>query len=302
MTFDVLDALRRQGLLTDRADPTVTPLAGGFWNDVFRVRGAGIDWVVKHYRAGKGESLFPILPDAEASVLSALSGFGVAPDPVAFFRAGAPALVYQYWPGTPWREDVLPVADLLRRLHAVPTEGLQGFRPLPIGLEEILAQGDDLLRAILRDDLAARLRLLRPTPVDGPSLRRPSLVHTDVGAGNLIVGAGGIRLIDWQCPGIGDPAEDAWAFLSPAFQILFNHAPLTRDEREAFVKAYGEEGTVARLAFLSPSFAYRMAAYCCLRRRELADRDPALSDRYRRAAVAQIAELSGLKTGVEGRV
>jgi aminoglycoside phosphotransferase (APT) family kinase protein len=131
---------------------------------------------------------------------------------------------------------------------------------------------------------------------------RRSLVHTDVGAGNLIVGAGGIRLIDWQCPGVGDPAEDVWAFLSPAFQILFNHAPLTPQECETFMKAYGKEGTAARLAFLAPYFAYRMAAYCCLRRNELAGRDPALSDRYRRAAVAQIAELSNPKAGDGGRV
>ncbi|MSS72759.1 MAG: aminoglycoside phosphotransferase family protein [Candidatus Latescibacteria bacterium] len=293
MTFDVIETLRRQGLLTDCANPTVTPMAGGFWNDLFRVRGVGFDWVVKHSRTGRGESLFPILPDAEASALRTLRGAGIAPEPVAFFRAGGgvPVLVYQYWPGTPWREGVLPVADLLRRLHAVPAEDLQGFRPLPVGPEEVLAQGDGLLRAIPHDGLAARLRSLRPTPVQGPALRRFSLVHTDVGAGNLIVDAGGIRLIDWQCPGIGDPAEDAWAFLSPAFQILFNHAPLTRDERETFVQAYGEEGTMARLALLSPCFAYRMAAYCCLRRCDLEGRDPALSDRYRRAALAQIAEV-----------
>jgi len=295
-TSDVLDALRGQGLLTGRAAPTVTPLTGGFWNDNFRVRDAGFDWVVKRYRSGEGASLFPVLPEAEANALHALSGSGVAPEPVAFFRAGAPVLVYEYWPGEAWREGVIAVADLLRRLRAVPAEGLRGFRPLPVGPEGILAQGDDLLEGIRHDDLAARLCSLRPTPVEGPALRRPSLAHTDVGAGNLIVGAGGIRLIDWQCPGIGDPAEDAWAFLSPVFQILFNHAPLARDECETFVKAYDDPGTIHRLASLSPFFAYRMAAYCCLRRRELADRDPALSDRYRRAAVVQIAEIE------EGRV
>jgi aminoglycoside phosphotransferase (APT) family kinase protein len=294
MVFDILDFLRRRGLISGTTDLTVTPLTGGFWNDNFRVRGAGVDWVVKHHRKEHRESLFPNLPDAEAQALQALRSAGVAPEPVAFSTAddGTPVLVYQYWPGDPWREDVIPVANLLRRLHAVPADHLQGFRSLPVDSEGILNQGDDLLAPIPQDELAIELRSIRPAPADGPSLERPSLVHTDVGAGNLIVGAAGIRLIDWQCPGIGDPAEDVWAFLSPAFQILFGHAPLTQAERNAFLKAYGEAETEARLAHLAPYFAYRIAAYCCLRRHELETHDPALSDRYRRAAIAQIAILS----------
>ena len=118
-----------------------------------------------------------------------------------------------------------------------------------------------------------------------------------MGAGNFIAGPGGIRLIDWQCPGIGDPAEDLWAFLSPAFQVLFNHAPLTLQERETFLMAYGEKEPRARLDNLAPYFAHRMAAYCCLRRDELAAHKAALSDHYRRGAVAQIATLSQPETG-----
>ena len=293
----VLGALRQRGLLTGRADPAVTPLTGGLWNDTFRVRGAGFDWVVKHYHAGGGASLFPILPDAEAESLRALSGLEIAPEPVDFFRTGrdAPVLVYAYWPGTPWREDVVPVADLLRRLHAIPTEDLRGFRDLPSDPGAILAQGDDLLREAGDDDLTARLRSLRPMPADGPILERRSLVHTDVGAGNLIAGPEGIRLIDWQCPGVGDPAEDVWAFLSPGFQVLFDHAPLNQPECEAFVKAYDREGTPARLRYLSPYFAYRLTAYCCLRSHDLAGRDSALGDRYRKAATVQIAEMEGAR-------
>ena len=295
VTFDVLDALRGQGLLDDRAAPEVTPLTGGFWNDHFRVRGDGFDWVVKRIRAGDGASLFPVLPDAEADALRALCGLRIAPDPVDFFRTGEgdPTLVYAFWPGTPWREDVAPVADLLRRLHAVPAEGLRGFRSLPVLPAEILAQGDDLLKTVPGDGLTDRLRALRPASAPGPALSRRSLVHTDVGAGNLIVGENGVRLIDWQCPGVGDPAEDVWAFLSPGFQILFNHAPLTQAERETFVKAYGDPTTIHRLAALSLPFAYRMAAYCCLRRSDLADRDPVLSERYRRAAVAEMSKMKG---------
>ena len=225
MAFNILDFLYRRGLLSSTADITVTCLTGGFWNDNFRVTGAGVDWVVKYYRKEQRESLFPNLPDSEARALEILRSAGVAPEPVAFSPAddATPVLVYKYWPGDPWRQDVVPVARLLHRLHRVPVDRLDGFRALPVDPEDILEQGDHLLAPVPQNELAVRLRSVRPAPVDGPAPECPSLVHTDVGAGNLIAGPGGIRLIDWQCPGIGDPAEDLWTFLSPAFQILFDH-------------------------------------------------------------------------------
>jgi thiamine kinase len=293
MKFAVLDFLRRQDLLEHRAEVSVSLLEGGFWNDNFRVRGPGIDWVVKRYRKEHRESLFPNLPNAEAQALSVLHAAQVAPERVAFFETAEehPILVYQYWPGQVWHQDVVPIAQLLRRLHALAVDR-SDFRALPVDAAGILAQGDQLLDGLPPDDLVRRLRARRPEPVEGPSLIRPALVHTDVGAGNLIVGPEGVRLIDWQCPGIGDPAEDLWAFLAPVFQILFAHAPLTRAESELFVETYGEAETAARLAHLSPYFAYRMTAYCCRRTVELAGKEDAVSQRYRRAGAAQIETLS----------
>ena len=118
MKFDVLDFLRRQDLLGSHAGVSVTPLEGGFWNDNFRIRGAGIDWVVKRYRKEHRESLFPNLPHAEAQALSVLHPIEIAPEPVAFFK-DHPVLVYQFWPGQVWNQDVVPIAHLLRRLHTI---------------------------------------------------------------------------------------------------------------------------------------------------------------------------------------
>jgi len=293
MSFAILDFLRLQHLLEERIEVSATPLAGGFWNDNFRVRGPGIDWVVKRYRKEHRESLFPNLPGAEARALSVLQPIQVAPARVAFFEQAEeyPVLVYQYWPGQVWKKDVVPIARLLRRLHALPVARSE-FRTLPVEATGILAQGDCLLDGLPPTDMVERLRLRRPAPVTGPPLQQPALVHTDVGAGNLIAGPQGVRLIDWQCPGIGDPAEDLWAFLSPAFHILFEHAPLTRMESECFVKTYDEAGTTARLAHLSPYFAYRMTAYCCRRALELAGKEDTISQRYRRAAAVQTETLS----------
>lgn len=60
---------------------TTTPLAGGYWNEVLRLTGDGVDWVVKVFAEQDGWRLFPILPDDEARALAVLRGARVAPTP-----------------------------------------------------------------------------------------------------------------------------------------------------------------------------------------------------------------------------
>lgn len=309
MAFDPAEFLVARGLIGKGAEVVGRPLAGGYWNENFRVRAAGVDWVVKHYKTGLKPTLFPILPADEARALHLLTGAQVAPERVAFFEAGeghGPVLVYRYYPGRPWVEDVGPVAELLRRQHAVESDG---FRLLPTEPEEILADADRLPRPPEDDPLWREARARRPSPADGPRLKRRVLVHTDVGPGNLIVGARGVRLIDWQCPGLGEAAEDLWTFLSPAFLILYQHPGLGRKEATRFLGAYGDPETRVRLDFLAPYFAYRMATYCCFRRHQLSrPGDEAARDRYEQAARAEIGTLpapgsgrTGLKPSPSGR-
>ena len=117
MAFDARRFLIDRGLLADRAAVTVAPLTGGYWNETLRVRGGGVDWVVKAYRSSAGQTLFPNLPEAEARALEALAGRAVAPAPVGFFPASdavgdddfsRPVLVYEFHDGAPWRRGVAP--------------------------------------------------------------------------------------------------------------------------------------------------------------------------------------------------
>ena len=71
-----------------------------------------------------------------------------------------------------------------------------------------------------------------------------------------------LTLIDWQCPRLGDPAEDLALFLSPAMQLLYRGAPLGLAEQDAFLAAYPDPQVTARLRALLPWFHWRMAAYC----------------------------------------
>jgi len=272
---------------------TTTPLAGGYWNEVLRLTGDGVDWVVKVFADQDGWRLFPILPDDEARALAVLRGARVAPDPVAYLprTPERPAvLVYAWVTGGPWQTGTAAVAELLRRQHAVAADG---FRPVPTASDGILAEGERLLAGADPADAAA-LRALAPTrPVQAAARR--ALIHTDAGTGNVIVGPDGPRLIDWQCPALGDPAEDLFAFLSPAFQVLYGHEPLTAAERAECLEAYGDREVLARLTALEPALAWRFAAYCAMRCVDLARADPDGSARYARALALSLDQLEALR-------
>lgn len=263
------------------------PLSGGYWNDVWRLDTDQGRMVLKHYRGVMEGTLFPNLPQDEARALAALAGLGVAPDPVGYWPE-ARVLLYGYVEGTPWDGDLAAMAALLMRKHAV---GAEGFRAVPMDPAGILAQGDDLFAPCADAPLTRRLRALRPDAAPIPPGAR-SLIHTDIGAMNLIGVGEGLRLIDWQCPAAGDAAEDLYTALSPAFMILNLREPLTANRRRALLHLLADTPMARRLPLLEPAFAWRMAGYCC-RRMQGAD-DPAVRDRYARAAGAEAEHLEAL--------
>ncbi|MEM7116187.1 MAG: aminoglycoside phosphotransferase family protein [Chloroflexota bacterium] len=296
--MDVSAFLVAKGLVKSTTEVSVSRLKGGYWNDVFRVRGDGFDWVAKVFRTGWSETLYPIMPDAEAKALEVLGGeTAVSPTSIAYFpktETARAVLIYEFWPGSPWERGVVRVADLLKRLHAIEVvpDLANCFRPMPTNPEGIMQQGDRLLDVIPDDVQGQRIRRLRPAIMDGGEgmrVKRPFVIHTDFGPANMIDGPKGLRIIDWQCPGLGDPVEDVWSFLSPALNILFQHASLTPEEKECFLQAYGGDGIRERLAYLTRYFSYRMMAYCALRVANTADE--AIGAVYQQALEAEWAEV-----------
>lgn len=288
MSFEPAEFLAKSGLI-DPASADVRPLAGGYWNQVFRVVSGEQDLVVKHFGGSSVEStLFPLLPNDEARALEVLAEYAVAPDPVAFFPAEAghgPVLVYRFFAGEMWDGDVADAAGLLKILHGVDTDG---FRTMPASPQDIMDDADRLPLPPADDAAWRRIESLRPIVTSNDPPTRRVLVHGDFSAGNMIAGPEGIRCIDWQCPGMGDAAEDLWSFLSPAFQILYDRRPFGDSSINRFRRAYGDADVLARLDYLAPCFSYRFAHYCCFRTHQLADVDAAGSERYRRATEAEI--------------
>lgn len=235
-----------------RLDPetallTPLPLTGGRTNRVWRVGGL----VVKVFHPNAATPLFPNDPAAEARALSIFAPLGLAP---TLRAVGLDWLIYDHVPGAVWSGDPAPVAETLARLHA--TTGVTGFRAM--------ANGSTALR---QDALRVARGLPSPPMPTVPDLppvpARP--IHGDSVAGNFVVTPDRVVLIDWQCPGLGDPAEDLATFLSPAMQWLYTGKTLTSEQRARFIAAYPDPETVARFIALEPLFRWRMAAHCAHR-------------------------------------
>ena len=275
MTFDPAEHLARVGQATDAPAERLT---GGYTNEVWRVG----DLVVKRYDLTPRPGLFGNDPLAEARALVLLAPSGAAPAPVHFDEQ-AGVIVYRFARGTTWDAGVERVARLLGGVHAQPGHG---FRALVVDDGAILAEGDRFLNT----DRGSEIARVRPPSVRcGPVGRR--LVHRDAGPCNLIDNGTDLVLIDWQCPGAGDPVEDLAAFLSPGFQVLYGRAPLAADEEEAFLDAYPTPLVVRRLRRMRPIYDWRMAAYCGWRAERLVGSDPAASATYTRALDALLARL-----------
>jgi thiamine kinase len=267
MTIDILSCLIQIGLLPSAVGYRLTPMMGGFSNGVYRLQGNGCNWVIRHFGA-TDNILYPILPADEAQALQTLRGLKIAPEPIAFFPE-IPLIVYEFVVGDIWQEDASEVGRLLRRLHDVPVSPNDGFRHLPVTTDAILQQADHFLDQVTPNTFTKQLRTLRPSPKSHLPARELSLIHTDPWITNIVQSGNQLRLIDWQCPGLGDPVEDVWVFLRSGFEMLIGRPRFGPHVELEFWRGYGET-TVHHLSFLAPYYAYRLAAHCCLRQQQIA--------------------------------
>lgn len=226
------------------APPVWEPLPGGRTNRLWRVG----NLVVKCHDPGAATPLFPNDPQAEARALGLCAPLGLAP---ALREAGKDWLIYDHVEGTTWRGDPAPVARLLYRLHrAALPPGI--FRALPNGSAQILAHARSFAPAGL------------PPPPPDPQLPPvpPCPVHADPVPGNILATATGPMLIDWQCPGMGDPAEDLATLASPAMMWLYTGQKPAEGWAEAILAAYPDAAMAERTRALMPLYHWRLRAHC----------------------------------------
>ena len=275
--------LRRLLVARGLIDPAAAwrRLSGGRTNLTWAVGDGRNAVVCKLYRDGRASPLFANSPAAEQAALQALAGTGLAPDLLASLdTAFGPVVLYRHIPGDTWRGATDTVARLLATLHAHPAPASLPAKPMEF--EAILAQGDEML-AELGHINGATLRALRPEPEDAGQVA-PVFLHGDPVPANIVMGPNAPVLVDWQCPGVGDPCEDLAIFLSPAMQHLYGDGPLEPQQISLFLGTYGKRPVRRRYRALKPAFNWRMAVYCAWQAaRGFAD--------YQKAVALELAEL-----------
>ncbi len=165
-------------------------------------------------------------------------------------------ILYDHIHGVSWKSGTSKVAELLARVHekSVRVDLVSG----PNGSAELVCQSLNILQ---RCSDQQALQSLKPAGSVDPTCD-VTLLHGDPVPGNILVSEKHMQLIDWQCPVIGDPAEDLAIFLSPAMQFLYRGEVLTAKEEMEFLDAYPGKKRVARYMDLRPWYHWRMAVYC----------------------------------------
>lgn len=217
-------------------------LTGGNTNALWRVG----DRIVKQFREEAETPLFANNPGDEQIALRTLAGTGLAPRLIA---AEGDSVVYQRVEGMGWQPEdgVEIVARALADLHGrdVPA----GLPHAPMGKDKLVAKTMELGVDV-------------PVVPDDLPPAKPVFLHGDPTAANALVHGDDVTFIDWQCPAEGDACDDLAIFLSPAMQAMSGNRPLTEDEVNGFLVAYGDDGVTARYRALAPLYAARMRGYC----------------------------------------
>jgi thiamine kinase len=241
---------------------------------------------------GRANPMYPNLPDHEAAAMCHLAGSGCAPELVSYRPAGdghGAQVVYRYVSGTQWRSGVGDVARLLQRVHA--GEPPRGLRRLRRSASEAIVHADEMVADTPTKSLRHTMQAARPSAGRDARPPRLSLVHTDCGPGNIVRSRNGLVLIDWQCPGLGDPVEDLACFLSPAMMHLYGASAHRASARADFLAAYDDPATVDRYLRDGAAWHFRIAAYCAWRIPHTSRRQPVVAQRYREALAAELAVL-----------
>jgi len=229
---------------------------GGQTNKVWRLIGEK-DLICKLYSETENNPLFNNTPEEEYKCLLWVDGSGIAPKPYKYLKTPfGEVLLYNYIKGQTWSHDVSTVSELLTRIHKHKyPKDLRILSALP---SDIKQTGLEIINKL---NNYHKNKLINICPDVSISDIEPVLLHTDVVPGNLILGDEGLRLIDWQCPAIGDPIIDIMMFLSPGMHEIYGSGKLSMKDHEGFLMSLSSD-LRNRYNKIGPLYHWRLAAYC----------------------------------------
>lgn len=187
---------------------SVVPIDGGLNGDSYLVTTAGKRYVVK-ISAVPSTGLLDL--DAQHSLGERLAATAVTPKPVAV-AADAGLFITEYYEATPMTsaetrqpDNIVRLAALLRQLHAVSAD-IAAFEPPRYGEAYLQALGGIAGLAPRERQLAAEMRQL--AAACRAHFGAKTLCHNDLVAANVLTGAAGLRLIDFEFAVLAAPILD----------------------------------------------------------------------------------------------
>ncbi len=288
----ILNLQQRQIIAADEV-ATLSPLKGGLVNQVWKLVQGDNCFIIKQYLSSIQNPLFPNLPCHEMEALKQLSPYNLAPNFIDHFlnNQGLHIVVYEYVEGLPWKDEITALGTTLRTLHRLKVQGR--FRSLPIGDKAIRHQTYQILEKLktLEPTQYQVLISLEPQYQANYQALPTAFIHADCCPGNIISTSKGLKLIDWQCPGYGDPIEDIACFTSVAMQQIYGHSLLTKSQIDQLLCAYDHAEITEKFYQISPLYHWRLAAYCAYRAQSLKRNNPHLANRYDEACRLQIISI-----------
>jgi aminoglycoside phosphotransferase (APT) family kinase protein len=221
---DLIEALRRMGLVGPGEEPVFTPLPGGVSSDIYRVGAASGPFCVKralarlrvagdwraqvernHYEAQWMRVVASVSPVAAPGLLGEDEATGcfamdwLDPDSHPVWKA-------QLRDGTVEPATAAAVGRRVARIHAATAGRGDIAERFATGaiFHAIRIEPYLLATAARHPPLAARLEALARTTAG----TRQALVHGDVSPKNILVGPHGPVFLDAECAWYGDPAFD----------------------------------------------------------------------------------------------
>lgn len=257
----------RQWAPGEAAPPTVTARRTGARNTLVQLRGAGGAWVLRiasaatppgacrtrelrHHRAAAARGLAPAVvfcDSARGLLLTEFHPNEAAREPQRLASPAAPA--------SDTRRELGELADLLRRIHALPqTSGfVSPAQHLARAVDYVPANSPLGARLHGLKGLLKRLRaLLADKLADKPA--RTALCHNDLLRANRLRSQGVLMAIDWEYACAGDPL----------FDLAVCASELSRDRRAALLDLYLQRAASReeRRRFAARQLAYALIAAC----------------------------------------
>jgi thiamine kinase len=195
----------------------IAHLAGGNLNRSYSVLTAAGRYVLRLSPAA--DAWLASDRSAERELHTAAAAAGIAPR-IVHADPDDRWLITEYTAGPLWTAAEFSdpyslgrLADLLRRLHALPAPVVGRFdllRALDGYVQLIEASGTGT-----RSSLAGLLeKAAQAWRICGAAEREPALVHHDLHGSNIIESERGLVLIDWECAAVTDPLLDVACLLS----------------------------------------------------------------------------------------